>query len=33
VIPLIPRVTWLKAAMMGRQNNDQASLFYGVSAY
>jgi hypothetical protein len=28
VIPLIPGVTWLEAAMMGRQNNDQASLFY-----
>jgi transposase len=28
VIPLIPGVTWLEAAMMGRQNSDQASLFY-----
>jgi hypothetical protein len=28
VIPLIPAVIWLEAAMMGRQNNDRASLFY-----
>jgi transposase len=28
VVPLIPGVTWLEAAMMGRQNSDQASLFY-----
>jgi transposase len=28
LIPLIPGITWLEAAMMGRQNSDQASLFY-----
>jgi transposase len=28
VIPLIPRITFLEAAMMGRQIGDQASLFY-----
>jgi transposase len=28
VIPLNPRITWLEAAMMGRQTGDQASLFY-----
>jgi hypothetical protein len=28
VIPLIPRITSLEAAMMGRQTGDQASLFY-----
>ena len=28
MIPVIPRITWLEAAMMGRQTGDQASLFY-----
>jgi transposase len=28
MIPLIPRITSLEAAMMGRQTGDQASLFY-----
>jgi transposase len=28
VIPLIPRITSLEAAMMGRQTGDQTSLFY-----
>src|ERR1700752_585992 len=28
MIPLIPRITSLEAAMMGRQTSDQASLFY-----
>jgi hypothetical protein len=28
VIPLIPGITSLEAAMMGRLNSDQGSLFY-----
>lgn len=28
MIPLIPRITSLKAAMMGRQTGEQARLFY-----
>ena len=28
MIPVIPRVTALEAAMMGRRTGDQASLFY-----
>ena len=28
MIPVIPRVTALEAAMMGRRSNNQASLFY-----
>jgi hypothetical protein len=28
VIPLIPGITCLEAAMMGRLNSDQGSLFY-----
>jgi len=28
VIPLVPRISFLEAAMMGRQTGDQASLFY-----
>jgi hypothetical protein len=31
VIPLIPRVMALEAAMMGRRRGDQASLFYELN--